>query len=114
IVDDVEAGLARLEDDLDLAGGADRIDLQGARVHAVSVHRPPNLAPRRVVPDPADQQRIETEAGEVPGDVERCSAENATAVLETVEQDLAEHHRAPLSGARRHAARAASRSAAVR
>src|SRR5690606_225078 len=35
IVDDVEAGLARLEDDLDLAGGSDRIDLQSARVHAV-------------------------------------------------------------------------------
>ena len=50
--------------------------------------------PEPIVPDSADKERGETQAFEVPGEIERRSAYDGWAIFEVIEEHLAEDHRA--------------------
>jgi hypothetical protein len=91
--EDVKGGLAVLQINLHPPGGMGIVPLYSSRVHAPRLHRCQHLLTGLVGTHPGDHERPQSERLEVPGDVERCTAENAGAVGHHVEQHLADDQR---------------------
>ena len=77
------------EADGNASGGMPGIALQAALIHAPGTHGAANAPSGLVVADAADEYGGQAEALEVPGDVERSTAQHFASAWKTVEQHFA-------------------------
>jgi len=96
IFDDVIRWFIVFETHHDLTGGTLAIRLQAAVVHSPLPHRGANFVALGVSADAADEVRRPTEGLQVPGDIERRSAQHTLAVRKMIEQDFSKYAQALL------------------